>query len=440
MPRMTATALISPAELHRTGAGALLVALSGGLDSVVLLHALAAMPEARARGLRAVHVHHGLHADADRWATHCEHLCEALGIALHSVRVSVPRDGGEGIEAAARRARHAVFAAGLGVDEVLVTAHHRDDQAETFLLRALRASGPDGLGAMQAWRRYGHGWLWRPLLAQPRNALLAFAQARQLRWIDDPSNDDTRLDRNFLRHRVLPLLRERWPQAEAALARSAQLCAADAALLVADDVRALATVTADDVHVLDAHALRRLPPARRARVLRAWVARLGLPPLPGHAVERVERELLHARSDAQAEFAWHDARIEAWRETLFADRMRAPLSPDWSQLWDGGAPLVLPDGGRLRLIGAAALPAPLRVHARRGGERLHLGGRAHRHQLKHLLQERGVPPWDRRHLPLISDPGGELLAAADVIQAGRFESWLRAQGASLRWERPRQAV
>ena len=440
MPSMAASTLISPAELHRTGAGALLVALSGGLDSVVLLHALASMPEARARGLRAVHVHHGLHADADRWTAHCQHTCEALGIALRSARVSVARDGGEGIEAAARRARHAVFASELGDDEVLVIAHHRDDQAETFLLRALRASGPDGLGAMQAWRRYGHGWLWRPLLAQPRSALQAFAQAQQLQWIDDPSNDDTAFDRNFLRHRVLPLLRERWPQAEATLARSAQLCAADAALLAADDARALAKVSARDAHVLDAHALRLLAPARRARVLRAWVVQLGLPALPGHAIERIERELLHARSDAQAEFAWRDARIEAWRETLFADRLRPSLSPDWNVDWDGSAPLALPDGGRLQLLGARGFAVPLRVHARHGGERLHLGGRAHRHLLKHLLQEHAVPPWDRRHLPLLSDPGGELLAVADVIQAGSFERWLREHDAHLRWERPRHVV
>ncbi|KAB8172125.1 tRNA lysidine(34) synthetase TilS, partial [Lysobacter maris] len=166
----------------------LLVAYSGGLDSTVLLHLLASEPRRRSDGLRAIHVHHGLHPDADDWARHCRRFCDALAIPLTVVRVEVARDAGLGLEAAARHARHAAFEAALGTDEVLVTGHHRDDQAETFLLRALRASGTDGLAAMRAWRRCGRGWLWRPLLETPRAALLEHAGTHALRWIEDPSN------------------------------------------------------------------------------------------------------------------------------------------------------------------------------------------------------------------------------------------------------------
>jgi tRNA(Ile)-lysidine synthase len=221
-----------------------LVGYSGGLDSAVLLHLLARrLPLQR---LRALHVHHGLHPEADAWARHCEDMCAQLGIVFDMVRVEVARDAGDGLEAAARHARHAAFAAALEEGEVLALAHHRDDQAETFLLRALRASGVEGLAAMRAWRPYAKGFLWRPLLAQPRAAVLAWAQAEQLRWIDDTSNADTDLDRNFLRHRVLPVLRERWPHAEATFARCAALAAEAADLLEDEDVAALASARTPD--------------------------------------------------------------------------------------------------------------------------------------------------------------------------------------------------
>ncbi|HEY4528819.1 MAG TPA: tRNA lysidine(34) synthetase TilS, partial [Luteimonas sp.] len=207
------------------GTAGIVVALSGGLDSTVLLHRLAARPELRRRGLRAIHVHHGLHADADAWAGHCGQACAALGVPLRVLRVAVPRDSGFGPEGAARSARQAAFADALDADEVLALAHHLDDQAETFLLRALRASGPDGLAAMRPWRRFGPGWMWRPLLQQPRARIEAWARAHGLAWIEDPANADPAHARSLLRHRVMPLLRSHWPGADAAFARSAAFCA-----------------------------------------------------------------------------------------------------------------------------------------------------------------------------------------------------------------------
>lgn len=182
------------------------VALSGGMDSMALLHALAAEDTVRARGLRALHVHHGLHAAADDWAAHCLHACDALGVDCRVERVQVDGDG-LGREGAARAARHAAFARHLREGEYLALAHHRDDQAETFLLRALRASGVDGLGAMSPLRPFAAGWLWRPWLDVPRSRIERYARACELHWIEDPSNEDASLDRNFLRHHVFPLLR-----------------------------------------------------------------------------------------------------------------------------------------------------------------------------------------------------------------------------------------
>lgn len=432
---MTSSPLIPVTELLQTGHAPLLVGLSGGLDSVVLLHALASLPEARERGLRAEHVHHGLHPEADTWLRHCEDICAAWQVPLRSVRVEVARNDAEGPEAAARHARHAAFDAELGDGEVLVLAHHGDDQAETFLLRALRGSGVDGLGAMRPWRRFGRGWLWRPLLVRSRADLHAYAQAHELSWIEDPSNSDVSFDRNFLRQKVLPLLRERWSQADSAFTRSARLCAEANELLDVDNATALARVRTADVRVLSRTALLQLPPARRARVLRRWIVELDLPPLPEEGVARIETDLLAARVDAEPQFAWQQARVRAWRDLLRADRICPSLPIDWTREWDGVEPLSLPDGSQLQLIPAGAFAHPLRVHARQGGERITLPGREHSHALKHVLQDLGVPPWEREHLPLVSSTTGELLAAGDLAYSAGFDVWLRERAARLAWRR-----
>ena len=414
-----------------TQGGAVVVGFSGGMDSTVLLHLLANDTAIRREGLRALHVHHGLQAGADAWAGHCDQACMALGVPLTLVRVRVDRDSGLGPEGAARAARHRAFAQALGDGEILALAHHRDDQAETFLLRALRGSGVDGLAAMRHWRRYASGWLWRPLLAQPRVALHAYARAQGLHWVEDPSNAGSDPDRNFLRHQVLPLLRERWPHAAHSLARSAVLCAEAADLLDAGDALALADARRDD-DTLDVEILQALPRARRARVLRHWVLALQLPPLPGNGVDRIETALLGARADAQASFDWSGARVQRWRNLLHAGRIRAPLPLRWEQDWDGQAPLALPTGDRLQLLGTDRFDESIRVHARRGGERIRLPRRSHQHSLKQVLQARGVPPWQRVRMPLLSDREG-LLAAGDGILSARLQAWLQERGAGLLW-------
>lgn len=426
------------AALRDLPQASLWVGLSGGLDSSVLLHMLAQHAPARASGLRAVHIHHGLHADADAWADRCADMCNSLDIDLTVVSVSVVRDDGDGPEAAARDARYAAFAATLADGDVLALGHHRDDQAETFLLRAVRASGPAGLGAMRRWRALGSARLWRPLLNTARAELLAYAQANGLAWIEDPSNADVAFDRNFLRERVLPLLRERWPHVDAAFARSASLLADADALLDDGDAIALAlarAATADPACV-SASELQRLSPARRARVLRRWIAGLRLPPLPGNGVERIDQDLLTARADAEASFAWQGVAVTRWRDLLHAGRQRAALPRDWRLDWDGSRPALLPDGGLLQLIGADALPALCVLHSRTGGERITLPGRGHSHALKHVLQQLGVPPWQRAQLPLLSTPEGEVLAAGDLAYSSDFDSWLRQRQARLVWTPP----
>lgn len=408
-----------------------LVGFSGGLDSTVLLHWLAQSPAQRAAGLRALHVHHGLQAVADDWVDHCRALCTAWGIALQVIHVDVARDSGQGLEAAARHARRDAFANTLQPGELLALAHHRDDQAETFLLRALRGSGVDGLAAIKPQAAFAAGHVWRPLLHHPRSDLLAYARAHDLRWIEDPSNARDDADRNFLRLHVLPLLLQRWPQADAAFARSAALCAQSQRLLEVSDRDLLRRCTVAP-GVLDSARLLKQPRERRARLLRRWVRQCGLPPLPSSGIEAIERDLLPAAPDADAQFAWQGARIRRWRGELHLLSTTLALPPHWSVHWDGRAPLALPDGGQLELIGAKRLRTALQVSARRGGERIQLPGRTHSHALKDLLQQGGLPPWQRRQLPLLFD-GEVLMAAGDRVIAAPLQQWLDEHNARLHW-------
>jgi len=411
-----------------------MVGFSGGLDSTVLLHLLANAPGRRPGNLRAVHVHHGLQAVADHWQQHCSALCAQWNIPLQVVHVKVPRDSGHGLEAAARDARHAAFTAHLQHGEWLALAHHQDDQAETFLLRALRGAGVEGLAAMRPQRAFGRGTLWRPLLGLPRAALEAYAHQQRLQWIDDPSNDSTDFDRNFLRLQVLPLLRERWPHAAAALARSAELAAQAAQLLGDNDAALLQHCLGSDQTLLLA-PFGQLDPAQQARVLRLWVQQQQLPPLPTQGVLAVQQQLLSAEPDQQAEFRWQQVRIVRWRDQLHALRLLPPWPRGWRQAWSGSEPAELPDGGRLLLHGAAAFDTPVVLRQRQGGERIQLAGRSHSHQLKHRLQHADVPPWLRAQLPLLCD-GDTVLAAADRVISAPLQAWLQARGAHLEWQPP----
>lgn len=408
-----------------------LVGFSGGLDSTVLLHWLAQSPVQRAAGLRAVHVHHGLQEGADDWAAHCQAVCDEWNLPLQVIRVQVPRDSGHGPEAAARTARREAFARVLREHEHLALAHHRDDQAETFLLRALRGSGIDGLAAMRAHAPFASGSLWRPLLAHPRADLRAHATFHALRWIEDPSNASDAADRNFLRLHVLPLLGQRWPQADASFARSAELAAQSQRLLDVADHEALRRCVLSP-GVLDCARLQRQPRERRARLLRQWVRSCGQPPLPAAGVNAIERELLPAAHDADAQFAWQGVRIRRWRNQLHLLSAPLALPPDWRVHWEGRKPLDLPDGGQLALLGTRKLDTPVQVSARRGGERIQLPGRSHSHALKDLLQHSGLPPWQRRQLPLLYD-GDTLLAAGDRIIAAPLQHWLDEHDARLQW-------
>jgi len=419
-----------------SGDGKFLCAFSGGLDSTVLLHALSKQPHVE---IRAIHVHHGLHPEADTWAAHCEEFCRHLNIELILVRVEVSKNG-EGIEAAARNERYRAMAEHIRGDEILLTAHHLEDQAETILLRLLRGSGSQGLAAMRAESTaWGFRQL-RPLLSCSRDDLRAYAINEKLAWIEDPSNEKTDFDRNYLRHEILPLLQKRWPQVSRNLSRSAALMAEEHECLREQATRFLAHIAGVDPRCLSVSALMKHNKAWRAQILRTWVESLAAPPLPASILCEIEQCLLVAKPDTSAQVRWADTQINRWRDGLYLSDSPVETSGGWQIDWDGKAVFEMPDARQwgfvhagdamaLSLAVKAAFEGELRVSLRTGGEKILLEHRGHRSSVKNRLQELGVPPFVRKTLPVLSTRNGECLAVGDVLLSARFKAFCTARAA-----------
>ncbi len=406
----------------------LCVALSGGLDSTVLLVALAqllATGSLRAR-VRALHVDHGLHPDSAAWGAACRALAHERGIDFAAVRVVVSRAAGSSPEAAAREARYAALGANLEPGEVLLTAHHADDQLETILLQWLRGGGLRALAGMAPVGPFGAAsWHARPLLEYARDDLARWAAAQELRWQTDPSNADRRFDRNYLRLAVLPALRERWPAAATTAGRVAEFArdalAAEAMDVAADLPRVLAG------RALDLRALQLLPDPRQRAVLRAWLAGLGLPPAAARTLAALRHDMTVAATDRVPETRWPGAVVRRYRGHLHAATTTdaaTPCAGAWPVLqgaayaWTLTSSLQLvPDVG----VGfsRARLPAEVAVRQRSGGEVFVPAGGSQRRPLRKWLQEHAVLPWRREQLPLLC-VGDELAAVADLGVAEAF--------------------
>lgn len=431
------------AALDGSAAMALCVAFSGGPDSTALLHALAQLPEARGCGLRALHVDHGLYADSVEWVKRCADFCETLDVPLTAIRVQVDDARGEGVEAAARRARYAAFAANLDEGEWLALGHHRDDQVETVLLKLLRGAGPEGLGGMRALRPFARGFLWRPLLETPRESLRKYLADNALSHIDDPANADPRFARNVLRREITPRISRHWPHAEVSILHAAQLCRAAADYINAAAQTALAGLRRD-ADTLDVTGWLALPEALRAPVLDAWLHARGFSAPPDASRAELEKQAAHASEDSTPVVVWPGAEVRIWDSRLHAMPPLAQAPQGWQREWNG-APLVLPpDCGELRIepespgsTAAAGTPfdPPLIVRFRRGGERIKPAGDLHTRELRDLFQQARVPPWLRVRCPLVYE-NEELIAVADLWISERGKTVFDACGARPRWVRP----
>jgi tRNA(Ile)-lysidine synthase len=417
----------------------LALGLSGGIDSVVLLSVLLELAPTLQFSLRAVHVNHGISPNAGRWAEFCAELCARLNIPVQQESVDIAPYRDLGLEGAARRARYEAFAR---VDaDFIVLAQHRDDQAETLLLRLLRGAGPRGLAAMSPLRSFAgaRARLLRPLLGISRAEIATYARLRGLEWIEDESNADTHRRRNFLRHEVFPLLERQFPAASATIARAAAHLAEARELL---DQMAQSDLESRGGTALDIAVLRRLGEARAKNLLRYWCETHGIQPLSAARITELLRQLRESRSDSRVSLAGRGWDLLRYREKLYLQPAAKAVGRDFSETWDGGNALpLLALGGVLKFkpeegrgLSLAKLRAdPVTVRVRRGGERLRLDHRRPRRTLKNLFQERSIPPWYRDRLPLLFC-GEELVSVPGVGDACEFRATPGEAGLIVTWE------
>jgi len=394
--------------------GRVTLALSGGVDSVVLLDLLLRAQGALDFSLAAVHVNHHLSPHAKDWAAFCLALCTEHGVPLTVKNVQVPRRSPLGLEAAARALRYQAFAE-LDTD-VLLLAHHLDDQAETLLLNLLRGTGVSGAAGMPLAR----GRVVRPLIDVPRAALVAYAKKHRLAWVEDESNDNTAFTRNFLRHEVLPVIERRFPAYRQTLARAAQHFSEADALL--DELAALDAARAVHAEKLHLTALAQLTPARAKNLLRTYLAMQGVPALDTERLQEWLRQLLTARADSRVALGVAGLMLRRYRGQAWVELDTPAPESNWQMAWHGERELKLALlGGKLSFTSAPGAgisleklnQAKVTLRLRQGGEKLKPDCRRPRKTLKHLLQDAAIPPWQRERLPLIYC-GAQLVAVPGV--------------------------
>lgn len=420
----------------------LLIGYSGGLDSHVLLHLCASIPSSYGIDLLAIHVNHGLQEAAADWGKHCQQVCAMLDVACRQVNLDLKPAKGRSLEAEAREWRYAAIQAEMQTGDLLLTAHHQDDQAETLLLQLLRGSGVHGLAAMPARIAFGTGYLCRPLLNHSRRELEDYARQQHLSWVDDPSNFNTDFDRNFLRQRVMPLLRERWPALGETVSRSAGHCAEASGLI--DDIAAddLTDVLIPETNILRLSALQKLDEVRIRALLRRWIRQSGFRVPNSRRLQEIINQMLTA-GDKSPLIAWEGAEVRRYRDQLYimpplpiSDETLASLSLHWS----GEGRLELPVG-----LGSISFERSM------GGiSEVHLANRtltvafnvdglsycpakgSHRRTLKNFFQQQGIPPWERKRIPMLF-ADDELVAVGDLLVNAPYIAELSEPGIQLRW-------
>ena len=421
------------------------VGFSGGVDSTVLLHLLhqwcAANPGSPT--LSAIHVNHGMQSAADEWQRHCKGVCRSLHLSFTSHHVAVHATGSG--EAAAREERYRVFAGQLQPGAVLFQGHHLDDQVETFFLRLLRGAGVEGLAAMPRGRALGEGQLVRPLLDYSRDEIERYAGHHGLAYVEDPSNANTAMDRNFLRGQVLPLLASRWPAYRQSVARASGHMAA-AALILADVPETVYSAMGDPGLLVA--PLNGGSQEAAATKLRAWLRARGYQAPDRATLAEFLRQLRTAAVDGNPRLACGTYALQRYRDGVYLlPDFVAPAPARTLDLVPGGSHKV-PGVGTVSLHrsdddGLWLAPGEqLAVGWRTGGERCRLPGRAQSQSLKTLLQEWNVPPWWRDRVPLIFLEG-ELVAVADLARCESTRWRAAAQDDehlwSLSWQRSTSA-
>jgi len=384
------------------------VACSGGMDSSVLLHLFFSNKNKIKQALEVIYVNHGLQEKSVEWGEFCKEQCNHYGISFSQLEIieSVPK--GISIEAWARDKRYSLIAQSMNNNDVLFTAHHQDDQVETFFLQALRGSGPRGLASMPSVKPFSKGFHARPLLHYKRSELLTYANNNGLVWHDDISNSDTRHDRNYLRHNILPEIEARWPAYRETISRMVNHqneCKSLLDELGCDDMKLALYENTMSLHL---EVIQKLSVERQKNLIFMWLDELQLASPSSKHMTQIISDLIYSSSDKAPCVNWKDVEIRRYRNLLYAskslDKHNVNLEYDWNPesplSFMGGTLIAKPEIGkgisRIKMKNAKFV-----VRYRQGGEKIQPDDLAHSKTVKQLFQERGVLPWLRDRIPLI---------------------------------------
>ena len=429
----------------------LYVAYSGGLDSHVLLHAIASL--VGANRVIAVHVNHQLSSNANKWQRHCEEQCSALGVNLVCELVDVSSTG-SGLEQAARKARYDTFEKLLKKNDLLILAHHADDQAETILYRLFRGSGIKGISGIPETRSLGDGKLFRPLLDFSRADLESYASTHDIKWVEDESNQEIVFDRNFIRHKVLPVVTDRWPELVSQLSRSAKIYGEAGHLLnvlAEQDLKSMREKSERVGWSISIDMFKRLEKSRQKNLIRHWVAEHKMPLPPYNVLDALLNQMLLSSIDAQPLVSWSGVELRRFNKKLYLfsadfdnsshiiDRKKGISSPaQLSISWDGFNKILLPNNSSLSTkissVGGLKIHKKniIEIRFRAGGERCKPFGRSGTNTLKKLFQEHNLEPWLRNKVPLVY-VDGTLAAVGDLWVCDDFFALTDETGVELKW-------
>ena len=412
----------------------------------MLLHLLYRLRNEITSELRVLHVNHGINAGALQWSRHCAAVCKGLGLELVVERIDIDRPLGTSIESWARNQRYTLLARHMQSGDLLLTAHHQQDQAETLLLQLLRGAGVKGLAAMPRLREFCGGWHVRPLLDFTRPQILSYAVQADLQWIEDDSNLDESLDRNFLRRQIWPRLQQHWPGLSRTLARVANHQAQAASLLEDLARQDLGSLRLQEGSILDNRLLQSISRPRLANLLRYWLQELALPTPNAGKLQQVIEDVIHSSYQAGPCVRWKNAEIRRYRYGVYAQTVLPEHDPDLILDWNLQESCGIPVGtlqARLaqgRGIRCTAVPGEkLQIRYRKGGERLKPAGSEHHKPLKKLFQQRGILPWYRDRIPLLY-AGDDLVAVAGYWVAGEYSAADDEPGWEIHWSAAAQAL
>ena len=385
------------------------IALSGGADSVALLHAISSQyPKDK---LKAIYINHQLQAVSDEWADFCQSLCQELDVDFEVIAVELDQKAAS-LENSARKARYQAFSKIIDSEQCLLTGHHQDDQAETLLLQLFRGAGPKGLSAMPYITSFAEGYHARPLLSVSKVEVLEYCKEHQLSFVDDPSNLDTQHRRNFVRHRVIPLLEQEWPQLTATLSRVSQL-QADTQAIVEERAQEDWESCYTEGKGLSVEVLRKLSEVRQNSLIRYWFERLGLGMPSVRVLKQLLSQMLEAETDAQPMIEFKQGSIRRHQDHLVWLPQHSSSNHSSSNhiklqdtAWNGKKDLQVADGITitaewLKTHYPELMGESLVVSLRRGGERFRKKNARQSTSLKNYLQEQKFPAWQRDQLLLI---------------------------------------